>query len=198
MKIPNNMASCGSSPNACTDCTTPDLVMNVPKIVRKNVRMTNVMFHTRSILRRSCTITECKNAVEVNHGSAPAFSTGSHPQKPPPAELFVRPDHPEGQPKRQEEPREHRPPPDGAQPRVVEVTRDQRRHPERERDGHPHKPGIQRRRVNRHVRVLEQGIQPASVDRCLREIGRERVVVHDHQEQGRTSGRTRSRRPRTG
>ena len=76
----NSFASIGSSPKACTDCTTPDRVMNVPKIVRKNVVMTSVMFHTRSMLRRSWTITECRNAVAVNHGSSAAFSTGSHIQ----------------------------------------------------------------------------------------------------------------------
>ena len=80
MKIVNSRASIGSSPNAWTDCTTPDRVMNVPKIVRKKVVMTRITFQTRSMLRRSCTITECRNAVAVNHGSSPAFSTGSHPQ----------------------------------------------------------------------------------------------------------------------
>ena len=35
---------------------------------------------------------------------------------------------------RQEEPRDHRPAPHGAQPRVVEVPGDERRHAERERD----------------------------------------------------------------
>ena len=54
--------------------------MKVPKIVRKNVTMTREMFHTRSMLRRSCTMTECRRAVAVNHGSNPAFSTGSQPQ----------------------------------------------------------------------------------------------------------------------
>ena len=83
MKMLNSTVSWASSPNACTDCTIPLRVMNVPKMVRKNVRITNVMFHTRSMLRRSCTITECRNAVDVNQGSAPAFSTGSHPQNPP-------------------------------------------------------------------------------------------------------------------
>ena len=58
MKMLNIMASSGLSPNECTDCTTPERVMKVPKIVRKNVRMTSVMFQTRSMLRRSCTITE--------------------------------------------------------------------------------------------------------------------------------------------
>ncbi len=83
MKPVKSFASTGSSPKACTDCTTPDRVMNVPKIVRKNVTITSVTFQTRSMLRRSWTITECRNAVAVNHGSRPAFSTGSQPQKPP-------------------------------------------------------------------------------------------------------------------
>src|SRR5258708_25972460 len=72
-----------SSPKAWTDCTTPDRVIKVPKIVRKNVTITSVTFHTRSMPRRSCTRTECRNAVAVNHGSRPAFSTGSQFQQPP-------------------------------------------------------------------------------------------------------------------
>ncbi len=80
MKTVNIQASAGSSPNAWTDDTTPDRVRNVPKIVRKNVTMTSVTFHTFSMPRRSCTITECRNAVAVNHGSRPAFSTGSQAQ----------------------------------------------------------------------------------------------------------------------
>ena len=80
MKPMNSRASSTSSPKACTDCTTPERVMNVPKIVRKNVMITSTTFQTRSMLRRSCTITECRNAVAVNHGSRPAFSTGSQPQ----------------------------------------------------------------------------------------------------------------------
>ncbi len=54
--------------------------MKVPKIVRKNVTMTSEMFQIFSMPRRSCTMTECRNAVAVNHGSRPAFSTGSQPQ----------------------------------------------------------------------------------------------------------------------
>ena len=53
MKPVKRRASTGSSPKACTDCTTPDRVMNVPKIVRKNVMMTSTTFQTRSMLRRS-------------------------------------------------------------------------------------------------------------------------------------------------
>ena len=83
MNMVNSIASCRSSPKACTDWTTPERVMNVPKIVRKNVTMTSVTFQTRSMPRRSWTMTECRNAVAVNHGSRPAFSTGSQPQNPP-------------------------------------------------------------------------------------------------------------------
>ena len=80
MNTVNIQASWRSSPKACTDCTTPDRVMNVPKIVRKKVTITSVMFQTRSMPRRSWTITECRKAVAVSHGSSPAFSTGSQPQ----------------------------------------------------------------------------------------------------------------------
>ncbi len=80
MKAVNIHASARSSPNACTDCTTPERVMKVPKIVRKKVTITRDTFHTFSMPRRSCTITECRNAVAVSHGRRPAFSTGSQPQ----------------------------------------------------------------------------------------------------------------------
>jgi hypothetical protein len=69
--------------NACTESITPDRVRNVPKMVRQNVAITSDRFHTRSIPRRSCTMTEWMNAVPVSHGSNDAFSTGSHAQKPP-------------------------------------------------------------------------------------------------------------------
>ena len=130
MKPVNSIASQGSSPKACTDCTMPERVMKVPKMVRKNVRMTSVKFQTRSIPRRSWTITECRKAVAVNQGSRPAFSTGSQPQKPPQPELLVRPQHAEREAEREEEPGDQRPAPHGAQPRVVEVPGDERGHGE--------------------------------------------------------------------
>ena len=58
----------------------PERVRNVPRIVRQNVAITSERFQTRSIPRRSCTITEWMNAVAVSHGSNDAFSTGSHAQ----------------------------------------------------------------------------------------------------------------------
>ena len=54
--------------------------MNVPRIVSANVEMTSDRFQTRSIPRRSWTITEWMNAVPVSHGRNEAFSTGSHAQ----------------------------------------------------------------------------------------------------------------------
>ena len=83
MKTPNIIASCGSSPKECTDCTMPVRVIAVANSVRVKAMMISEMFQTRSMLRRSCTITEWRKAVAGNQGSAPAFSTGSHPHQPP-------------------------------------------------------------------------------------------------------------------
>ena len=83
MKTPNIIANSGSSPKAWTDCTMPVRVMAVANNVRTKAMMISEIFQTRSMLRRSCTMTECRNAVAGNHGSAPAFSTGSQPHQPP-------------------------------------------------------------------------------------------------------------------
>ncbi len=80
MKMRNMSASSLSWPKAWTDCTIPERVMKVPKIVRKNVVMTSTTFHTFSMPRRSWIMTECRKAVDVNHGMSPAFSTGSQAQ----------------------------------------------------------------------------------------------------------------------
>ena len=71
------------SVKAWTELMTPERVRNVPRIVRQKVAMTSDRFQTRSIPRRSCTITEWMNAVAVSHGSRDAFSTGSQAQYPP-------------------------------------------------------------------------------------------------------------------
>ncbi len=100
-----------------------------------------------------------------------------------PAQFLVGPDHAEREAQRQEEPREHRPAAHGAEPRVVQVTGDQRGHPERERNGEADEAEVHGRRVDRHVEVLQQRIEPAAIGRRLRQEGVERVVVDDHQEE---------------
>jgi hypothetical protein len=80
MKTMNSRASWLSLPKAWTDCTTPERVMKVPKIVKKKVRMTSTRFHAFIIPRCSWITAVCRNAVIVNHGIRPAFSTGSHAQ----------------------------------------------------------------------------------------------------------------------
>ena len=37
--------------------------------------------------------------------------------------------------------------------------------------------------MNRHIWILEQWIQSATIDRRLGEISRERILMHDHHEQ---------------
>ena len=49
-------------------------------MVRLNVAHRSDRFQTRSIPRRSWTITEWMKAVPVSHGRNDAFSTGSHIQ----------------------------------------------------------------------------------------------------------------------
>ncbi len=80
MNTMNCSARTLSSPNACTDCTAPERVMNVPNTVKKNVSTTSDTFHVFIIPRCSWMIAEWRNAVAVNHGMRPAFSTGSHAQ----------------------------------------------------------------------------------------------------------------------
>ena len=79
-KNPSSVGPIEPLENACTDSTTPDRARNVPRIVRLNVATTRVRFHTRSMPRRSCTMTEWMYAVPVSHGRIDAFSTGSHAQ----------------------------------------------------------------------------------------------------------------------
>ena len=80
---PRNTSSVGpiaDCVNEWTELRIPDRVRNVPRIVRQNVAITSERFQTRSMPRRSCTITEWMNAVAVSHGSNDAFSTGSQAQ----------------------------------------------------------------------------------------------------------------------
>ena len=66
--------------NEWTDSSTPERVRNVARMVRLNVAMTSERFQTRSMPRRSWTITECRKAVAVIQGRKAAFSTGSQAQ----------------------------------------------------------------------------------------------------------------------
>ena len=57
---------------------TPLRVRKVPNSDRQNASETSTAFQTRSMFFFSCTITECRKAVEASHGIRAAFSTGSH------------------------------------------------------------------------------------------------------------------------
>ena len=88
---------------------------------------------------------------------------------------------PERQAEREDEPREHRPAAHGAQPRIVEVSRDERGDAERKRNRHPDEACVERRRMNHHPVVLEQRVEPLAVCRHVRQERRERVLVDHHQ-----------------
>ena len=80
---PKNPSSIGPMPDsvkACTDSSTPDRVMNVPRMVSENVAQSSERFQTRNIPWRSWTMTEWRYAVPVSQGRKEAFSTGSQAQ----------------------------------------------------------------------------------------------------------------------
>ena len=64
--------------NEWIEFRTPERVRKVPNSDSENARMTSSMFQTFNMPFFSCTITECRNAVEASHGISAAFSTGSH------------------------------------------------------------------------------------------------------------------------
>ncbi len=57
-KKPSSSGPMADSLKACTLSTTPERVRKVPRMVRANVAHSSDRFQTRSMPRRSCTITE--------------------------------------------------------------------------------------------------------------------------------------------
>ena len=76
-KIVGPMALCVKE---CTELKTPERVMNVPRIVSRNVASTSVTVQPLRTPLRSVSRAECSAAVAVSHGRKDAFSTGSQAQ----------------------------------------------------------------------------------------------------------------------
>src|ERR1035438_2965570 len=89
---PTNQLPMFELAKACTELTTPLRVKNVPRMHNRKVEKTSHTFQTFIMPRFSCIITECRNAVPVNHGNNEAFSTGSQAQYPPqPKTAYAQP-----------------------------------------------------------------------------------------------------------
>ena len=80
MIAPRNQPPTVDAPKAWIESSTPERTRNVPSRASVKVVTISETFQTFSMPRRSCTITECRNAVPTSHGISDAFSTGSHPQ----------------------------------------------------------------------------------------------------------------------
>ena len=76
---PRNHAPIGDCAKLWIELSTPLRVRKVPNSERQNASETSTAFQTRSMFFFSCTITECRNAVEASQGISAAFSTGSQP-----------------------------------------------------------------------------------------------------------------------
>ena len=68
------------APKAWIESRIPERTRKVPSTASVPVARMSETFQTFSIPRFSCTITECRKAVPVSHGSSEAFSTGSQAQ----------------------------------------------------------------------------------------------------------------------
>ena len=135
-RIPSRYGPTGDCTNECTDWTTPLRVRKSPNDASTNVALTSTMFQTLSMPFFSCTITECRNAVAASHGMSAAFSTGSHAQKPPQPISSYAQCAPSSMPMPSAGHEHERPAPHGHEPARVGPAGDERRHRERERDGH--------------------------------------------------------------
>src|SRR4029450_4506968 len=150
--------------------------MKVPKIVSRNVTMTSVTFQTRSMARRSWTITEWRNAVALNHGRSPAFSTGHHPDAP------HHPDPHRMEKRRRREPWQEPcvldrvPAPVAAPPKLLVGPDHPQRQAEREEEPAHHRPAA-------------HGSQPRVVEIPGDERGHAKRVRDRHADEARVEGR---------
>ena len=166
MKIVNRSASSRSSPNACTDCTTPG-----PRHERaedgekeRDDDQGDVPYPQHAALLLHAHRVQERGRGEPRQ-QAGVLDRIPHPVAAPP-QLLVGPQHAEREAERQEQPPDHRPAPHRAKPRVVEMAGDERGEPERERHRHRHEPDVHRRRVNGHVEVLEQRREAGALRRA--------------------------------
>ena len=149
-----------------------------------NVEKISHTFQLFIIPRFSCIITECRNAVPVSHGISDAFSTGSHPQYPPQPSTHTPSASPSTDPAGQKQPRHHRPSPRNVDPLLARIPHHQRAQRERKRHRKPHIPQVQHRRMDHHLRILQQRIQPEAIlcHRPRLNRKRRRRKVQQHQE----------------
>ena len=73
----------GSFANACTETSTPERTMKVPRRLRENPKIASSTVHALNVSRFSATASEWMRAVATSHGMKDAFSTGSQNHHPP-------------------------------------------------------------------------------------------------------------------
>ena len=187
------------SANVWTDARMLPRVRNVPRTVSANVPTISDRFQTFSIPRRSCTSTECRNAVPKQPRQQRDVLDRVPRPVPAPAEDAVGPQRAQRQADRQEDPGRDRPSARDAHPRVTHPPRDQRGDRERERHREPDEPEVQERRVRRHQRmVLQQRERAAPVGRSGGERRERRRGPQDQDQVERRDAEHHRERPREG
>ena len=144
--IPKKASRAGPIPvllNEWTDSSTPERVRKVARMVRLKVAMTSERFQTRSMPRRSWTITECRKAVRRQ----PRKEGGVLHRVPrpvaAPAEHLVAPPRPEDHADGQEAPGEEGPAPGLDEPALADPAGDKAGAGEGEGNGEADQPQVE-------------------------------------------------------
>ena len=80
IRPPKSTSETGSPSKACTDCTMPERVMNVPVMTNANVMHAHITDQRLNAPRLRYTVKLCTSASATHHESKLAFSTASQPQ----------------------------------------------------------------------------------------------------------------------
>ena len=119
---------------------------------------------------------------------------------PPPPKHAISPVRSQKNPTRQKQPRHHRPAPRNVDPLLPRVPHHQRPQRKRKRHRKPHIPQVKHRRMDHHLRVLQQRIQPMPIRRQRPRLNRKRrsCEIQQHQKEDlhpSQNGRSKRRKP---
>ena len=149
------------APKAWIESRMPERTRNVPSTASMPVARMSETFHTFSIPRFSCTITECRNAVPGQPGQQRGVLDRIPRPVAAPAQLGRRTSARRAGCRRRGRTR-----PPSAKRRVARIQsassapRHERADREREGDREQRVPRVQHRRVDHHARVAQQRVQP--------------------------------------
>ena len=184
--------------NACTELTTPLRVSNVPRIASRNVVKMSHTFHFFIMPRFSCIMTECRKAVPVSQGMQRGVLDRIPSPVAAPAEHGVGPVHAEEDAAGEEEPGHHGPAAGDVDPLLAGIAHHERAEREGERNGEADIAEVEHRRMDDHLGILQERVEPVAVGRNRAGDQRERRggEVDEQKKEDLDAGEDRRKRRR--